>query len=73
MLRLGYISDPASGADIDEVFAVFMKAPRTYTREDIAEIHSHGGFAAQSSIMKVILEPGGPPCATPVNSQKGLF
>lgn len=57
-LRLGYISDPGTGGDIDEVLAVFMKAPGTYTREDIAEIHSHGGFAAQSSIMKTILNQG---------------
>jgi tRNA modification GTPase len=58
MIRLGYIHDPAIGTDLDEVFTVFMKAPRTYTREDIAEIYSHGGFAAQSSIMKLILGQG---------------
>lgn len=58
LLRLGYIYDPASGTDLDEVFAVFMKAPGTYTREDVAEIHSHGGFAAQSAIVKVILGQG---------------
>lgn len=57
-LRLGYVFDPEGRADIDEAFAVFMKAPGTYTREDVAEIHSHGGFAAQSSIMKVILNQG---------------
>lgn len=57
-LRLGYIRDPGTGNDIDEVFAVLMKAPGTYTREDIAEIHSHGGFAAQSAIMKAILAQG---------------
>ncbi len=57
-LRLGYIFDPGNGADIDEVLAVFMKAPGTYTREDVAEVHSHGGFAAQSSIIKAILSQG---------------
>jgi len=57
-LRLGYIFDPANETDIDEVLAVFMKAPGTYTREDVVEIHSHGGFAAQSSIMRVILGQG---------------
>ncbi|MBP1751082.1 MAG: tRNA modification GTPase mnmE, partial [Deltaproteobacteria bacterium] len=58
VLRLGYIFDPVTGADIDEVFAVFMKAPGTYTREDIVEVHSHGGFASQDSIMRVILNEG---------------
>ena len=29
---------------IDEVLLVFMKAPHSYTKEDVLEIHSHGGF-----------------------------
>ncbi len=57
-LRFGYVHDPLSGTDIDEVLAVFMKAPGTYTREDVVEIHSHGGFAAQSAIMAAILGQG---------------
>src|SRR6056297_2345861 len=32
-----------SGEPLDEVMAVLMRSPRSYTGEDIAEIHCHGG------------------------------
>jgi len=57
-LRLGYIVNPGESREIDEVLAVFMPAPATYTREDIAEIHSHGGFAAQRAIIDAVLAEG---------------
>lgn len=57
-LYLGHIIDPADSRQIDEVLAVFMPAPGTYTREDIAEIHSHGGFAVQKAILAVIVNEG---------------
>ncbi|MGZ3681100.1 MAG: tRNA uridine-5-carboxymethylaminomethyl(34) synthesis GTPase MnmE [Ktedonobacterales bacterium] len=43
MLTYGHVVDAESGETIDEVLAVFMRAPRTYTREDVVEIHAHGG------------------------------
>ena len=55
---LGYIINPNSNSQIDEVFAVFMNAPHTYTCEDIAEIHTHGGYAAQKSVLSHILDCG---------------
>lgn len=58
MLRLGYIVDPATSREIDEVFAVYMAAPATYTREDMVEIQSHGGFATQKSIIGLLLRLG---------------
>jgi tRNA modification GTPase len=46
----GSIADTAdnveTGRAVDEAMAVFMKAPHTYTGEDVAEIHCHGGLAA---------------------------
>ena len=41
-VNLGYICDE-SGDIIDEVLICVMRAPRTYTREDIVEIYCHGG------------------------------
>jgi len=35
--------DPESGERLDEVLVAVMRAPRTYTGEDVAEIHGHGG------------------------------
>ena len=42
-LVYGHIVDSKTGIVVDEVLAVFMKAPHTYTAEDVAEIHCHGG------------------------------
>ncbi|MBW6520097.1 MAG: tRNA uridine-5-carboxymethylaminomethyl(34) synthesis GTPase MnmE [Desulfoarculaceae bacterium] len=40
---------------IDEVLAVFMQAPKTYTREDVVEIHGHGNFLLLQSILELLL------------------
>jgi tRNA modification GTPase len=37
---------------------VFMKGPKSYTGEDVVEIHSHGGRLVQRQIMKLLLEHG---------------
>jgi tRNA modification GTPase len=39
----GSLLDPDSGETIDEVMSVLMRGPRSYTREDVLEIHCHGG------------------------------
>ena len=57
-LILGHILDPADAREVDEVLAVLMTAPATYTREDVAEIHSHGGFAAQKAVMDLVMRQG---------------
>lgn len=43
---------------IDEVMVVFMKAPRTYTREDVVEIHSHSGTAVLRAILDLVVRKG---------------
>jgi tRNA modification GTPase len=57
-LCLGFIFDPSSGTDVDEVFATIMEEPRTYTREKMAEIFCHGGIAPQRRILGIVLENG---------------
>ena len=57
-LYLGHIINPENSEQIDEVFAVFMNAPRTYTREDIGEVYSHGGFAVQRKILTLMMGSG---------------
>lgn len=47
-----------NGAAIDEVMAVFMQAPNTYTREDVAEIHCHGGGVCAAAVLRRALELG---------------
>ena len=41
-LHVGHLRDPNTGDRLDEVLVAVMKAPRTYTREDIVEFHCHG-------------------------------
>ena len=56
-MRYGTLTDPA-GAPIDEVMAVFFRAPRSYTREDVAEIHLHGGTMCARAAMERLLALG---------------
>jgi tRNA modification GTPase len=46
------------GTVLDEVMAVFMRAPHTYTREDVAEIQCHGSYLVQQAILAEILADG---------------
>lgn len=41
---------------IDEVLVTVMKAPRTYTMEDVVEINCHGGIATTNRILEILLE-----------------
>lgn len=43
---------------LDEVLAVYMSAPHTYTREDIVEIHSHGSYLVQQAILRAVFCSG---------------
>ena len=43
---------------IDEVMVVVMKAPNTYTRENVVEIDCHGGILVMNKILDVILKNG---------------
>jgi tRNA modification GTPase len=54
-LYLGNIINRDNREIIDEVFAVLLKEPKTYTREDMAEIYSHGGFATQQNILSLLV------------------
>ncbi len=57
-LYLGFFFDPQSMTDVDEVFAVFMDAPGTYTREKMAEVYCHGGLACQREILLIMMKNG---------------
>ena len=43
---------------IDEVLLVFMKAPHSYTKEDVVEIHSHGGVLITNRMLEILLSLG---------------
>src|SRR5258707_14524737 len=58
MLTYGRIVDPTTQEMLDEVLVAFMRAPRTYTREDVAEIQGHGGPLVLQRLLQLILAQG---------------
>jgi len=54
----GHIVNPGTGQVLDEVLLSAMKAPRTYTREDVIEINTHSGHIVMASILDLVLQQG---------------
>jgi tRNA modification GTPase len=54
----GHIVDDRSDRILDEVLLAVMKAPRSYTREDVVEINCHGGSASVRAILELVLRNG---------------
>ena len=44
--------------EIDEVLVSIMKAPKTYTMEDVVEINTHGGIAPTNKVLQLLLKNG---------------
>ena len=57
-MTYGSIIDPETGNMIDEVLAVFMKGPSTYTGEDVAEIDCHGSVISLRKTLELALRNG---------------
>jgi tRNA modification GTPase len=51
----GEVINPSNGEPIDEVLAVFMKSPKTYTREDCVEFQCHGGYLVLRRVLEAVL------------------
>ncbi|MFY9426553.1 MAG: tRNA uridine-5-carboxymethylaminomethyl(34) synthesis GTPase MnmE [Caldicoprobacterales bacterium] len=56
-MHYGKVVD-SEGSIIDEVLLVYMKGPRSYTAEDVVEIHCHGGIIPLTSILKEVINRG---------------
>ena len=59
-LMLGHVTDE-NGEAIDEAMGVVMRAPNSYTREDVCEIHTHGGSVAAALVMRRLIRLGARP------------
>ncbi len=55
-IQYGHIYDNSSV--IDEVLIMIMKAPRSYTTEDVIEIDCHGGILVLKKILSLLVEKG---------------
>jgi len=61
-----------SGRIIDEVLAVYMRAPATYTREDVVELQSHGSWLVLQAVLVEVFAAGARP-AEPGEFTKRAF
>ncbi|QXW95830.1 tRNA uridine-5-carboxymethylaminomethyl(34) synthesis GTPase MnmE [Streptococcus rubneri] len=57
-LNYGHIVDPAKDEILDEVMVGAMRSPKTFTREDIIEINTHGGIAVTNEILQLVIREG---------------
>ncbi|MDF2960507.1 MAG: tRNA modification GTPase [Paenibacillus sp.] len=55
-VHYGYVKDPQTMARVDEVLVTVMKAPRSFTTEDVVEISCHGGFISVKKVLDLLLE-----------------
>ena len=55
-IHYGFIVD--NNEKIDEVLVTVMKAPKTFTREDVVEINCHGGIATTNKVLELLLLNG---------------
>ena len=55
-IHYGYIKD--NDEIIDEVLVSVMRAPKTFTREDVVEINCHGGIATTNKVLELLLTNG---------------
>ncbi len=60
VVTVGRVVDPA-GATIDEGLAVLFRAPRSYTGEDVLELHVHGSPAVARDVLAAVLAAGAAP------------
>lgn len=55
-IHYGHIKE--NGETIEEVMVSVMRAPRTFTREDVVEINAHGGIVSVNRVLQLLLEKG---------------
>ncbi len=69
----GCVVNSESREPIDEVLAVYMRSPHTYTREDVVEIHCHGSYIVLQEILSQILSTNEARLAEPGEFTKRAF
>ncbi|MBN9654349.1 tRNA uridine-5-carboxymethylaminomethyl(34) synthesis GTPase MnmE [Halobacillus sp. GSS1] len=57
-MHYGKIIDPETGEMAEEVMVSVMRAPKTFTREDIVEINCHGGLVSVNRLLEIVLASG---------------
>jgi tRNA modification GTPase len=54
----GHVCDPVSQERVDEALLLLMRAPRSFTRETVVELHCHGGLICVQRVLELVLASG---------------
>jgi tRNA modification GTPase len=57
-VQYGHIVDPVTNDRIEEVLVTLMKAPRSFTMEDVVEVNCHGGIVSVKKVLELLLVQG---------------
>ncbi|USG65798.1 tRNA uridine-5-carboxymethylaminomethyl(34) synthesis GTPase MnmE [Brevibacillus ruminantium] len=57
-IHYGHLHEPKTGDLVEEVLVSVMRAPRTFTREDVVEVNCHGGIVSVERVLALILDNG---------------
>ncbi|WHX25584.1 tRNA uridine-5-carboxymethylaminomethyl(34) synthesis GTPase MnmE [Virgibacillus halodenitrificans] len=57
-IHYGKIIDPETEEVAEEVMVSVMRAPKTFTREDVVEINCHGGMVSVNRVLEIVLSKG---------------
>lgn len=57
-INYGHIIDPDNKNTVDEVMVSVMRAPKTFTTEDVVEINTHGGIVATNEVLQLLISKG---------------
>jgi len=71
-IHYGQVINAKSGEILDEVLVTLMKAPKSYTAEDVVEINCHGGMTVLREVLQALLAEG-TRLATPGEFTKRAF
>ncbi|GIP22377.1 tRNA uridine-5-carboxymethylaminomethyl(34) synthesis GTPase MnmE [Paenibacillus sp. J22TS3] len=72
-VHYGFIIDPDSGNKLEEVLVTVMRAPRSFTTEDVVEISTHGGVISVKRVMDLLLRQPAIRLAEPGEFTKRAF
>lgn len=57
-IHYGHLIEPSTEEVVEEVMVSIMKAPKTFTREDVVEINCHGGVVSVKRVLELVLKQG---------------
>ena len=63
-IHYGHLVDPNTGETVEEVMVSLMKAPKTFTREDVVEMNCHGGIVSVNRVLTACVERRSTSCRT---------